>query len=95
MFCPFKVNSFTLGLSNKGITLIWHNCMTRIFDRQRLQVFSLESKKVKEFAKEIKKLDNATFHHTMPIMLCNGNGAISHLQTGMGFVEDFRYSLYN
>ena len=23
------------------------------------------------------------------------NGAISHLQTEMGFVEDFRYSLYN
>ena len=23
-------------------------------------------------------------------MLCNGNGAISHLQTEMGFVEDFR-----
>ena len=31
----------------------------------------------------------------MPRMLCNGNGAISHLQTEMGFVEDFRYSLYN
>jgi len=23
------------------------------------------------------------------------NGAISHLQTEMGFAEDFRYSLYN
>ena len=31
----------------------------------------------------------------MPRMLCNRNGAISHLQTEMGFVEDFRYSLYN
>ena len=26
-------------------------------------------------------------------MLCNENGAISHLQTEMGFVEDIRYSL--
>ena len=32
---------------------------------------------------------------TMPRILCNGNGAISHLQTEMGFVKDFRYSLYN
>ena len=31
----------------------------------------------------------------LPRMLCNRNGAISHLQTEMGFVEDFRYSLYN
>ena len=30
-----------------------------------------------------------------PRMLCNGNGAISHLQTEMGFFEDFRYSLCN
>ena len=29
---------------------------------------------------------------TMPRMLCNKNGAISHLQTEMGFGEDFRYS---
>ena len=28
-------------------------------------------------------------------MLCNWNGAISHLQTEMGFVEDFHYSLHN
>ena len=28
----------------------------------------------------------------MPRMLCNANGAISHLQAEMGFVEDFRYS---
>ena len=28
-------------------------------------------------------------------ILCIGNGAISHLQTEMGFVEDFCYSLYN
>ena len=33
--------------------------------------------------------------HTLPRMLCNGNGVISHLQTEMGFVEDFCYSLYN
>ena len=26
-------------------------------------------------------------------MLCNRNVAISHLQTEMGFVEDFRYTL--
>ena len=32
---------------------------------------------------------------TMPRMLCNGNGAISHLQTEMGSFKDFRYSLYN
>ena len=32
---------------------------------------------------------------TMPRMLCNGNGAISHLQTKMGFIDDFSYSLYN
>ena len=32
---------------------------------------------------------------TLPRMLCNGNGAISHLQAEMEFVEDFRYSLYN
>ena len=31
----------------------------------------------------------------LPRMLCNGNGAISHLQTEMGFVEDFSYGLYN
>ena len=30
-----------------------------------------------------------------PRILCNGNGAISHLQTEMGFFKDFRYSLYN
>ena len=29
---------------------------------------------------------------SVPRMFCNGNGAISHLQTKMGFVEDFRYS---
>ena len=31
-------------------------------------------------------------------MLCNCNGVLPHLQMGvavMGFVEDFRYSLYN
>ena len=28
-------------------------------------------------------------------MLCNGNGAISHLQTEMGFVKDSCYSLSN
>ena len=28
----------------------------------------------------------------MPRMLCSANGAISHLQAEMGFVEDFRYS---
>ena len=28
-----------------------------------------------------------TLKLTMPRMLCNGNGAISHLQTEMGFVE--------
>ena len=33
--------------------------------------------------------------NTMPRMLCYGNGANSHLQTKMGFVEDFHYSLYN
>ena len=32
---------------------------------------------------------------TVPRMLCNGNGAFSHLQTEMGFIEDFRYSMYN
>ena len=32
---------------------------------------------------------------TWPKMLCNGNGAILHLQTEMGFVKDFHYSLYN
>ena len=32
---------------------------------------------------------------SIPRMLCNRNGAISHLQTEMGFVEDFRYSLHN
>ena len=32
---------------------------------------------------------------TLPRMLCNGNGAISHLQTEMEFVEDIHYSLYN
>ena len=32
---------------------------------------------------------------TKPRILCNGNGAISRLQTETGFVEDFRYSLYN
>ena len=31
----------------------------------------------------------------LPGMLCNGNGAISHLQTEMRIVEDFRYSFYN
>ena len=25
-------------------------------------------------------------------MLCNGNGAMTHLQTEMGYVEDFCYS---
>ena len=35
-----------------------------------------------------------TFQITLPRMLCNGNGAIFHLQTEMGFPEDFRYSLY-
>ena len=29
----------------------------------------------------------------LPKMLCNGNGAICHLQNEMGFVEDFCYSL--
>ena len=28
-----------------------------------------------------------------PRMLCNGNRAISHLETELGFVEDFHYSL--
>ena len=28
---------------------------------------------------------------TWPRILCNRNGAISHLQTEMGFFEDFRY----
>ena len=32
---------------------------------------------------------------TQPRILCNGNGAISHLQTEMGFFKAFRYSLYN
>ena len=32
---------------------------------------------------------------TKPRMLCNGNGATSHLQTEMGFIEDFHYSLYH
>ena len=42
--------------------------------------------------------DNSKGYFTylnVPRMLCNGNGAISHLQTEMGFVEDFRYSLDN
>ena len=30
---------------------------------------------------------------TQPRILCNRNGAISHLRTEMGFVEDFCYSL--
>ena len=30
----------------------------------------------------------------MPRMLCKGNGAISHLQTEMGFVEDFHYTTH-
>jgi len=32
---------------------------------------------------------------SMPRMLCNRNGAISHLKTEIGFVEDFRLRLYN
>ena len=32
---------------------------------------------------------------TVPRILCNGNGAIFHLQTETGFFEDFRCSLYN
>ena len=32
---------------------------------------------------------------TKPKIFCNGNGAISHLQTEMGFDEDFHYSLYD
>ena len=35
---------------------------------------------------------------TKPRMLCNGNGALSHLQmrvSAMGYVVDFRYSLHN
>ena len=34
-------------------------------------------------------------YDTLPRMLCNGNGAISNLQTEIGFVKDFRYSLCN
>ena len=33
--------------------------------------------------------------HSKPRMLCNRNGAISHLQTETIFFQDFRYSLYN
>ena len=30
-----------------------------------------------------------------PRMLCDGNGAISHLQAEMGYVEDFCYNMCN
>ena len=38
------------------------------------------------------------FPPIMPKMLCNSNGVLPCLQMGvavMGFVKDFRYSLYN
>ena len=41
---------------------------------------------------------NVRLHYApmiLPRMLCNGNGAISHLQTEMEFVKDFHYRLYN
>ena len=48
----------------------------------------LHSAWIWRFQLEIKRL--VDYFQTVPRILCNGNGAISHLQTEMGFVEDFR-----
>ena len=49
-----------------------------------------------EVCKDVLLVDKASGATKIkPRMLCNRNGAISHLQTEMGFVDDFHYSLCN
>ena len=50
-------------------------------------------RKVATFEEHISDIESG--NQLLPKMLSNGNGAISHLQTETGFVEDFCYSLYN
>ena len=60
---------------------------------------TLDTKTIMVFAQSALLFIQVTFQGKyriiLPRMLCNRNGAISQLQTEMGFVEDFRYSLQN
>ena len=54
-----------------------------------------DDKQAANYLVKILNLMNSSRTLTQLRMLCNGNGAISHLRTEMGFVEDYCYSLYN
>ena len=55
----------------------------------------IKSTNVGELLHKLRNRTSGNLTLLLPRILCNRNGANSHLQTEMGFLEDFRYSLYN